>query len=59
MDYQNEDYNLQQKSRMGETIPALGLTYKNYPLIIRDTLVRIILFYIFLFLLQLHAYKYS
>lgn len=50
MDYQNEDYNLQQKGRMGETIPASGLIYKNYPLIIRDTLVRIVLFFTCVFI---------
>lgn len=46
MDYQNEDYDLQQGSRVIETIPASELTHKNNLLIIRNTLVRIIICYV-------------
>lgn len=46
MDYQTEDHGLQQIGcRVGETIPVLGLIYKNSPFIIHHTLVRIIIFY--------------
>lgn len=46
MDYQNEDYDLQQGNRVIDTIPVSGLIYKSNPLIIRNTLVRIIIYYI-------------
>jgi len=46
MDYQNED-DPQQGRRMIKTIPASGSIQKNNPLIIRNTLVRIIIRYIF------------
>lgn len=52
MDYQNENYDLQQGGRKTETTPALGLIHKNNPLIIRNTLVRIIICYIFTMLMQ-------
>jgi len=63
MDYQNEDYDLQQEGRMSETIPcAPGLIYKNYSLlsilyikIISDTLVRIVLFYILLYYTSMYT----
>jgi len=43
MDYQNEDCDLQQRSRVIETIPASGLIHKSNLLIIRNTLVRVII----------------
>jgi len=48
MDYQSEDHSMQERGRVGEIIPASGLI--NNPLIIRDILVRIIIFYILLFI---------
>lgn len=51
MDYQNEDYDLQQGGRMIDTILISGLIPKNSPLIIRHTLVRIIICYIFTMLM--------
>jgi len=51
MDYQNEDYDLQQDGRKTVMTSASGLTHKNNPLIIRSTLVRIIIYYIFTMLM--------
>lgn len=53
MDYQNEDCDLQQQgSRVVETIPASGLIHKSNLLIIRNTLVRVIICYDFIILMQ-------
>lgn len=49
MDYQSEDHGMQDRGTIGETISASGLIHKNDLLIIRDTLVRIIIFYILSF----------
>lgn len=59
MDYQNEDYDLQQGSRVIETNPVSELIYKSNTLIIRNTFVRIIIYYILFFLLCLYVVSTS